>query len=370
MKTTSLKKFVAAGIALAGLASIQNLRAQTEVVFVGGNASQSVLYDRVTNILTGGITSVTVSTTNSTVRSYVGTIAGQSGLGTITIDFSLLGAVNGLQDLVSQRNERTALTNTVITPTVADSSTTPEAVGISSSPFVEAKTLIVPYAFVINTNKSPNLVTVTNLTQRQAYYLEGSSGTLPSAFFGGYTNNDTVYLVARNTSSAVRTEIDANIYFTGSIATWTTNQASYAVLGPPYSTTAIGLPVPDPNGGQSSGANIRAQLTYITNAIGTVAASDILTNTTIAYEGVPYSVTNVENGSYPLWGYEHWFYPKVGQTGAPSANQLYVITNLLASVTNITFQTTSPVFVGNFVPNSGLQVKRDADGGPITSLLY
>ena len=101
-----------------------------------------------------------------------------------------------------------------------------------------------------------------------------------------------------------------------------------------------------------------------------MAAQDIKTETTIAYEGVPYSVTNVENGSYPLWGYDHWFYPKVGQAGAPSANQLNVITNLLAAVTNVTFQTTSPVVVGNFVPYSGLQVKRNADGGPITSLLY
>jgi hypothetical protein len=370
MKTTSLKQIVATGIALAGLAFIQNLRADTEVEFVGGNASQTVLYDRVTNILTGGITQFVVSPTNSTVRSYVGTIASQPGLGTVTIDFSLLGAVGGLQDLVSQQNERTALTNTTITPTVGVSSTTPEAVALSSSPFVEQKTLVVPFVFIKNTNKSPNLITVTNLTQRQAYYLEGSSGTLPSAFFGGAANNDTVYLVARNTAAAVRTEVDANIYFTGNIATWTTNQASFAVLGPPYSTTAIGLPVPDPNGGQSSGGNVRAQLNFITNAIGTVAAQDISTLTPIAYEGVPYSVTNVENGSYPIWSYEHWFYTKVGQAGAPSANQLNVITNLLAAVTNVTFQTTSPVFVGNFVPYSGLQVKRNADGGPITSLLY
>ena len=80
MKTISLKQIVATGIALAGLAFIQNLRADTEVLFVGGNAAQNVLYDRVTNILTGGITQVVVSPTNSTVRSYVGTITSQPGL--------------------------------------------------------------------------------------------------------------------------------------------------------------------------------------------------------------------------------------------------------------------------------------------------
>ncbi len=79
---------------------------------------------------------------------------------------------------------------------------------------------------------------------------------------------------------------------------------------------------------------------------------------------MPYSVTNVENGSYPLWGFERWAYLKSGG-GAPSPNQLLVINALLSAVTNATYQTTSPVFVGNFVPLGGLQVDRSSDGGPI-----
>ncbi len=85
----------------------------------------------------------------------------------------------------------------------------------------------------------------------------------------------------------------------------------------------------------------------------------------MSYEGVPYSVTNVQNGSYPIWGYERWAYLKTGQTGAPSPNQLTVINALLSAVTNATYQATSPVFIGNFVPLSGLQVDRSSDGGPI-----
>ena len=330
---------IAGGIALAGLNVASSLRADTTVVFGGGNASSAVLYDRASNILSG----LSVVVSNATVRSFTGTIAGQSGLGNVTIHFTLNGAIGGLQDLGNQNNETTA-TGASLPPTVAASSTSPEAVGLSSAPFVETKTLVVPYAFIKNPALSPNLANVTNLTQRQAYYLEGAAGTLPSAFFGG------------NTASAVRTEIDANVYFTGTISTWTTNGS--------------GQPIPDPGGGQSSGTAIRNLLGVITNALGTVAAQDIKTLTPLAYEGVPYSVTNVENGSYPLWGYEHWFYLKNGQQGAPSANQLAVINTLLSAVTNATFQTTSPVFVGNFVPYSGLQVQRTADGGPITSLTY
>jgi hypothetical protein len=371
MKTNSLKKYIAASVALGSLLLQPSLRANTDLLIVGGNASQNVLYDRVTNILTGGISSVTISPTNAVVRSYVGTISSAPGLGTVTINFSLLGAVGGLQDLANQVNEVTALGNTTITPTFAVSSTAPEAVGIDPSQFTQTKTLVVPFVFIKNTNKSPALISLTNLTQQQAFYLEGAAGTLPTTFFGG-TSSSPLYLVARNTAAAVRTEIDANIYFSGTISTWTTNsQTAYGGLGAPYSTTANGLPVPDPLLGQSSGSNVRALLGVITNAIGTVAAQDIGTLTPIAYNGVPFSITNVESGSYPIWSYERWVYKKSGQTGSPVGTPQYqVLTNLLAAVTNATFQTTSTVFTNNFARLSLLQVDRSSDGGPITSTIY
>jgi len=356
MKTLNLKKIIAAGLTFAGLALVPNLQADVEVFFAGGNASQSVLYDRVTNILTGGITSVAISSTNSTVRTYKGSISAAPSLGTVTIDFSLLGAVGGFQDVANQSPELTALGSNSV-PDVAVSSTSPEAVGINPAPFSQSRTLVVPFVFIKNPSLSPNLAGVTNLTQRQAYYLEGASGTLPSAFFGGSTNNDVVYLVARNTAAAVRTEIDANIYFTGTISSWTTN--------------ALGQPVSDPNGGLANGGAVQNHLKVIPNAIGTVAAQDISTFTPLAYEGVPFSITNVETGSYPIWGYERWAWLKTGQTGTPVGTTKYtIITNLLAAVTNVTFQTTSPLITGKFGRLSLLQVERSSDGGPITSTLY
>jgi|ERR1019366_8633215 hypothetical protein len=355
MKTASLKKTVLAGLAFGSLLVSQSLHADTTVFFAGGNASQSILFDRVTNILTGGISKAVISPTNGSVRTYVGTIASQPGLGTVTVHFSQLGAVGGFQDVANQNTEVTATTNNLV-PNVAVSSTSPEAVGISPAPFTQVRSLVVPFVFIKNTNLSPNLVTVTNLTQRQAAYLEGAAGTLPSAFFGGSSASDIVYLVARNTAAAVRTEIDANIYFTGTISSYTTN--------------AIGQPIPDLNGGLANGGAVVNHLKVITNAIGTVAAQDFPATTagfaTIAYEGVPFSITNVETCSYPIWGYERWAYLKTGQTGAPSANQLNVITSLLSAVTNATFQTTSPLFTGKFARLSLLQVDRSsmADRSP------
>jgi hypothetical protein len=357
IQKTDLNKYLAAALALAGFGLISSARAQTSVFFAGGNASQAVLYDRTTNILNGTSPSlsVVISPTNSTVRTYTGSIAGETGLGTVTINFSLLGAVQGLQD-VGQNSEVVASGGSLV-PTVAVSSTDPVAVGINPAPFTQIQTLVVPYAYIKNPSLSPNLAGVTNLTQRQAAYFEGAAGTLPSAFFGGSSTNDAVYLIPRNTASAVRTEIDANIYFTGTISAWTSNGIN-------------GQAVFDPNGGQSSGTGVKNVLKAVTNAIGTVAASDISTFTPLAYEGVPFSITNVENGSYPLWGYERWVYPSAGQQGTPSANQLIVIDALLSAVTNATFQANSTVFVGNFAPLQGLQVNRLSDGGPIISILY
>jgi phosphate transport system substrate-binding protein len=350
MKEPKFVKYIIAGLALAGFNS--SSRAQTtEVFFVGANASQNVLYACASNLLSG--VTVNISTTNSTVRDYSGTIA---SLGNVIIHFSLLGGIEGLQDLANQNTE-TTFSGSNLTPTVAVSSASPGAVGLSAAPFtILGPTLVVPYAFI----KGSGLSSVSNLTQRQAAYLEGAAGTnsagaLPISFFGG-TSTDPIYLVARNTASAVRTEIDANIEFTGTISTWTTN--------------SLGQPIPDPAGGQSSGSSIRSLLKVITNGIGTVAASDISTFPTLSYEGVPYSITNVENGSYPLWGYENYYIIGSGGNGAPSPAQYQVITNLFSAVTNANFQTNSTVFVGNFAPLSGLQVTRSTDGGPITLINY
>jgi hypothetical protein len=355
IKAAYTAKLAAACGVAAGVVLAQPAHADAAVLFAGGNSSQNVLYANVTNILTGGVTNLVISATNSTVRTYQGSIASQPGLGVVTIHFSLLGAVEGLQDLSEQNTETTA-TGASLVPTVAVSTTSPGAVGINPNLFTANTTLAVPYAFIKNPTSSPNLANVTNLTQRQAAYLEGAAGTLPSAFFGGSSTTDVVYLVPRNTASAVRTEIDANIYFTGTISAWTTNSS--------------GQPIPDPNGGQSSGSAVRALLKAIPESIGTVAAQDISTLTPLAYEGVPFSITNVETGSYPLWYYEQWLYLPTGSQGTPSVSQLDVINTLLGAVTNAGFQATNSAFVGNFVPLSGLQVSRSFDGGPIQSTQY
>jgi hypothetical protein len=336
-----------------------------EVFLVGGSASQNVIYDRATNLFAGGSFTVTGGG-SAAAAEFSGTSANPalSGFGTITLDINLNnGAIDGLQALTSQvaNPDDTNFTSGALSPqvpTFVDSATTPEAVGYSSAGLTELPTYVVPLVYIKNTN-SADTAAITNLTQRQAYTLETGTGLvlgvgLGATYFGG-TSTNYIYFVGRNYESSVRTEIDLNIYSDAQIAT--------------YYTNSLGQPVFDGSGdpGLTSGGAVANTVLALTNSIGTVAVQNIKKGLgPLAYEGVPFSVTNVINGSYPLWGYEHYYYVSTGNTGTPSSAQLAVISAFYQSVTNATFETTDPVFVGNFVPNSALKVKRVTDGGQIS----
>lgn len=360
MKASNLKKFIVTGFAFAGLVLTPNLRANVEVFLEGGSASQSVIYDRATNLFNGGTLTVK-GAGSSAIAQFSGTSTNSliSGYGTITLDINLNnGAIDGLQALVHQSASSVdtnyssgALTPQI--PTFVDSATTPDVVGVNSSGLTALPTYVVPLVFIKNTN-SADTAAITNLTQRQAYSLE--SATYDATYFGG-TSTNKIYFVGRNEEAAVRTEIDLNIYYANSINT--------------YYTNALGQPVLDTSSdpGLTSGGTVANTVLVLTNSIGTVAVQNIKKGLgALSYEGVPYSVTNVINGSYPLWGYENYYYITSGQ-GTPSSQQLAVINAFYNLVTNAAFQSiTNQVFTNNFIPNASMQVQRGSDGGQITPL--
>ncbi|HEX9046894.1 MAG TPA: hypothetical protein VF988_07690, partial [Verrucomicrobiae bacterium] len=307
MKTSSLKKSIALGAAFAALAFTTNLRAAVNLFIEGGSASQSVLYDRATNLFAGGSFTAT-GTGSSTVRRFQGASSNPllSGYGTITLDINVQnGAIAGLQALVNQ-TAGPADTNVLGVPTVptfVDSATSPEAVGIDSvaANLSAYQTYVVPLVFIKNTNY-PVVNSITNLTSRQAAALETS--LLPAKFFGGNGTN-LIYFVGRNSQSAVRTEIDLNIYNTANIKTYTNNGA--------------GLPVQDTSAdpGLSSAGTLANTVLAITNSIGTVAVQNLKTGLgSIAIDGVLYSAANIINGSYSLWGYENYYFITAPNAGA------------------------------------------------------
>jgi hypothetical protein len=363
MKTLKLKKIiVAAGVALAGLALTPSSHAQVTVNIEGGSASSTVLYDRATNLFAGNSFTFHGSTSANVVQ-FQGTSANPSlsGAGTITLNINLNnGAINGLNALANQAAFAgdTNYAGASIVPTFVDSATTPEAVGINSSTYsiteYPSPTYVVPLVYVRNTNY-PDVFAITNLTQRQAVSLETATN---KATFYGSTGTNVIYFVGRNRSAAVRTEIDLAIYNSANIKTYTNSSAN--------------LPVQDRSAdpGYSSASKIVTAVTVLTNSIGTVAVQNVTGPLApIAFEGVSYSVTNVINGSYPLWGYEHYYFKSPGFPGAPTTAQQAVIDALYNSVTNAAFQsTTNLVFANNFVPIPALKVKRNFDGGPIIPL--
>lgn len=390
MKIKLSAKLLATG--LASLVLVPASRADVTVVFSGGNASKAVLWEAASNVLSGY--TVTNLSGNSNVRSFLnGQIAGHSELGNVTFHFILNGAVGGIQDLQAQNNE-TSANHASVAPTIAVSSTAPEAVGIDPSPFTQSNTLVIPFVFTRNVRWN-DIATITNLTQRQAVYLEGAAGQLPTTYFGGTNPNANIYLVGRDSAAAVRTEIDANDYFTGTLASYITNYSGFitnAYLNTNnayiYANTPVGAIVPDPGTtfpsnpfgnssainygpGQNGGSAVNILLNVVTNSIGQVGSADIQTNITLSYEGVPFTPYNVENGYYPIWGYERWLFVTSG-SASPSANQLTAIGTLYNYVTSSTYQHTAgnQFAKGQFVPLGDLNVSRSADGGPITSTLY
>jgi phosphate transport system substrate-binding protein len=361
MKLSVLKKSVVAlGAAYAVLVFSPNSHAATTVFIEGGSASRTVLYDRATNLYAGG-TFTSTGTGSSNVRRFTGTSlnANLTAYNPITVDINVAnGAIAGLQALTSQTAGPgdTNINGVATIPTFVDSATSPEAVGIDSTAanLTALRTYVVPLIYIKNT-VYPDVNAITNLTQRQAVALQTS--TNKATYYGGSSTN-VIYFVGRNSQAAVRTEIDLSIYNTATIKT--------------YTNTATGLPVQDTSAdpGYSAASGVTAAVLAITNSIGTIAVQDLKsTLAQIPYEGVPYSVTNVINGAYPIWGYEHYYFITSPNTGAPDSGQQAVINAFYQSVTNTTFQSTSnPIFSTNFVPWLSMKVKRDFDGGPIKPL--
>jgi len=98
--------------------------------------------------------------------------------------------------------------------------------------------------------------------------------------------------------------------YTESSITWATlGHSGYNSGGDVAAILESPNPVTTLTGGPSGFSNV-----YIVTCIGTHDAAGALTNTfgpnatALKYNGVAYSKANIENGSYPLWNFEHLYY--------------------------------------------------------------
>jgi hypothetical protein len=345
-----LKKIILAGIS--GALLVPSLHAvSVSLVTVGGNASIKLVQDRLTNSVGGLLPGGTI--VNNATNTLIFRATGNWGTTNVTWDFNFTGGAAAILDIANQ-NHVTLADNTTAIPVNAISITAPETVSINSTALglQQDYTLVAPLLYV--KNPSADLVGITNLTQRQANYLEGAGASLPATYFGGASSNP-VYFVGRNSSAAVRQVIDANVFFTGTAKNFHTNS-----LGAPQQWAGAG-----------SGTEVANNVKVITDSIGTVAAQDAGTLPQLSYEGVFFSTTTVTNGTYPLWGYERYVYFPSPDSRAPSANQLTLIQALENAVSDPTYDHGNSLFVNKFVSFADLDANfyrsTTLDGGLIYS---
>ena len=208
---------------------------------------------------------------------------------------------------------------------------------------------MVPLLFV----KNNALAGITNITQPQAELMLVASGDngMPATFLGGSSPNP-VYFIGRDSGSGTRLCTEKCIGFIGSPLLWCTNGAGTYVV----------------TNGLSSGGLVRAIVGGKPDAIGYLSLPDynaISNNATIiAYSGVKFSHTNVNNGSYGIWGYEHM----VNRAGGLSTQKAAVRDAIKAAITNPGYQSTNSAYFSGYSSLADMHVERGADGAVPTSL--
>jgi len=151
---------------------------------------------------------------------------------------------------------------------------------------------VIPFLYV----KNNALTGITNITREQAILLMTASGVggMPAGFLDGNTNHTSpVYMIGRDSGSGTR-------------ITWrrTSGLLARPSCGAP---TARALTCKMP--GSLPGGLERNVIAGKGDAIGYLGRADLAaiaaSASAISYDGVAYSPTTVQNGSYGLWGYEH-----------------------------------------------------------------
>ena len=339
--------------------------AQVNLTITGSTAFRAITFDRVQSLFDSGYSAV--GDFNTGPGTYVGTMSNaipslHNTPVTVRLSFSGSGAgmlaVDQSTPIITVNPNGT--TNNMV-PDLALSDVFPESAtpSINGADFEQAIVGVIPFVWV----KNNALVGINNITREQAQLLCTSSGVvtnggtlipgMPASYLGG-GGSSPVYMTGRDSGSGTRITVFADIGFTGTPREWGLAAGGVLVL----------------TNGYSSGGNERAVIAGNTNVIGYLGVSDATaiaaSATPISFEGVPFSVAAVQNGTYAMWGYEHF----VNRTSGLSANQSAIRNALVAAITNQGYQTTNTLYTSSFVDQARMNVQRGTDGGTITSLNF
>jgi len=353
MKMIKLTAAALIAFAFAGLAS-----AQTTVRVTGSTAFRAATITAIGNILNPGYTFgyIGSSLTGANQCTFVGTT--KTGNISVIVKCSFAGSTGGIQTLAQQSplvttaspyiSETNALTASglVLTagtavfdsPANADiamsdtfqSSTAFNGTGYNA--LVDTVVGIVPFVWTkgvhSDTAVTASLANVTNVTPLLARAV--LAGGAPLSLFTGTAADSTVYVYAmgRDEDSGTRLTTFAEMAF-GIFASpiqyeATITSGAIASIAAYHAQTILGISYPAGHSGYSSGGTLATTLNtpIAATARDALGAKFALIayfgvndangvnggNNNLTYNGVPYSVTNVQEGKYTFWGYEHLDY--------------------------------------------------------------
>ena len=341
-------------------------QAQINLTITGSTSFRAITFDRVQSLFDVGYSQI--GDFNTGPGTYTGTMSNaipslHNTPVTVRLSFSGSGAGMLAVDQsapVPTVNPGTGTTNNMV-PDLALSDVFPESAtpAINGSDFDRYTVGVIPFVWV----KNNALTGISNITREQAQLLFTASGVvtngvqlipgMPASYIGG-TSTNPIYLTGRDSGSGTGITVRKDVGFTGTPRYWGLTPGGTLVL----------------TNGYSSGGNERSVIANNTNVIGYLGVADanaiVASASIIAYEGVPFSVNAVQNGAYPIWGYEHL----VNRAGGLSANQAAIRNALVAAISNQGYQTTNTLYTSSFIDQARMTVQRGTDGGSISSLNF
>ncbi len=411
-----ISKTLLGGVALLGMTGAAS--AQTKIYFTGSTAFRASAVNEVNNLLNanGGGQTIATDTAGASAVTSANAVTWTGGKinGTaVTIKASFSGSGAGVQTVAAPTGTFTVgflpdgATGTAnpdprvssnahesAVPDIAFSDvyqgTTPfngTFMSVAYAKLTDNVVGVVAFTFAASTGFPANQ-TMTSQIAQQLF----TGGEVPLSEFTGNSANDSVGAIAtgRNADSGTRLTAvaETNVGVNTALFQYqpTVSGTTITNLAPYPAASINGVPHGSGDGGESSGGTLRG---YLTETVTAAAAQQVDSSLTggylvtylgvsdfnavsgsgavaLAYSGVPESQTEIIEGAYTLWGYEHLDYKSTlgnGSTGGP-AIKLTFATSLTNQIKNSSSATLSPN-----VSLNDMKVQRFGDGGTLTSLL-
>lgn len=337
------------------------VQAQVEIRITGSTAFRATTYAAIRNLYGGTLTGQNPAhdASGKNQVTFAGTIPALFGAQTVTVRTSYSGSVEGVQSLVLGNNETFLLssnagdTNTVAGPAdIAFSDVFQSTTDFTSPVLSDSKVGVVCFSWVRSVTTP---AAVNNMTHQLAQQFL-ATGDLPvGQFTGDLSQVQDIYLVGRTKGSGTRATQQADCGYGANADSqlWQLDGAGGTV-----GTTFI------QSIGFSSGSGVATVLkaaAATSPSIGFLGISDANGvnggANMLSFNGVPFSVSNVWNGNYSAWGYEHAFLKPA--VGANAKKFLQDASGLKVAIDTILQTSTANTAL------SKMKVARNADGGPI-----